>query len=765
MRAGTIRFPSPSYRHLSRMCDGTAMFEHAWFHVPRWEHGYCTDDVARALLTASRASGVVAEAELEGVASMALGYLRAACVDGCPVRTRLDHRRAWVDEGPSPDTDGRVLWALGTAISSSSLAWVREAASGLFAALASTFEAPFPRSVAFAALGAGEVLLAAKTRDEASCAAASLLQRIAPKLARPRRGADALCVPIDFADPVHWPWPEDRLTYANAAIPEALIVTGVSLNDRSMIDDGLTLLQWLVNLEHGADGFSFTPVGGRGPGDVGPAFDQQPIEAAAMVDACWRAWRATADDRWADEALVAASWFLGANDIGVALYDEDSGGGADGLRPDGLNNNRGAESTLAALTALQRADDIAAARGCEQELPRYRRTDPSSTEHDERIEQRALVDERSAHTAVGGAIGQVDLPVISSMNALNEDHVVDITDSFPFEFGLEDRLRQNGADHPRGRIEQRDVRRVVAVGSTLVKEQQQSGLTFEGRSAGPDTEAARSRADDGVVFELIEVALPVHLVGAPKVFEIVEHRDLHVGMNAVHQRDPTVGQVEDHRVFVGDALRTEDARTGFVDDQSVSVFDEPMSADLPRAASSGMVQTRVGHHEMLCARTIGTSAPDALDTRILDGVELVTIAGEKHSVESVVEPVHGAEQQHVAHVVEEASTCSWIAPVPVANAAGEHLVAAAVMEEACVEERAVAGRVAGLEQRAAAHATGPRTTGAGAGDRRHGHAFSSERERSGWIPISDAKRRMFVAEQFAHAGHVFADSPIERRMR
>ena len=788
MRAPTISFPSPSYRHLLRMCDGTALFEHAWHHVPRWEHGYCTDDVARALLTVSRVREPARACELDGVASMALGYLRAACLDGCPVRTRLDHRRDWVDEGPCSDTDGRVLWALGTAIASSTIAWIREAAADLFASLAPSFDAPFPRSLAFAALGAGEVLRSATVRDapvpggaevpgRAECAEAErLLLRVAPRLARPRCGAAALCAPMEFGEPVFWPWPEDRLTYANGAIPEALIAAGTVLGDAPMVDDGLFLLRWLVGLEHGNNGFSFTSAGGRGPGERGPAFDQQPIEAAAMTDACWRAWRTTGDERWADEALVAASWFLGLNDAGLALYDETTGAGADGLRRASLNINRGAESTLAALTALQRAEEIVATRESQHEL--LRRSDASSSGASgaldgERVEQRSLVDDSRTDAAIGGTVGEIDLPVVEAVHALYEDDVVDITDTFPLELRFENGFREDGADHSGRRVQQRNVHRVVAVGTTLMEEQQQTRVALEGRRTGADTETSRARADDGVLIELVEVALPVHLVGAPKVFEIVEHRDLHVRMDAVYQRHATVGQVEDHRVLVGNTFRAENACAAFVDNKPVAVLDKSMRADLPRTPGARMVQAGVRHDEMIRTRTIGAPARNALDTRILDGKEVVPIARQKHLVESVVAPVVRAEQQHVAHIVEEASAASGVALIPVAHATCEKVVPATVMEQPGVEQRPVPGRATGCEQRAVADATGPWPAGAGVVDRRHGHAFSSERERSGWIPIVDANARFCVAEQFAHSGprmvghadHAFADSPTERRMR
>ena len=152
-----------------------------------------------------------------------------------------------------------------------------------------------------------------------------------------------------------WPWPEPRLAYANAVLAEARLAAGVALGDPALVEEGLDLLAWLVAVETVGDHFSFTPVGGRGPGERGPALDQQPIEAAAMADACARAFAITGESRWAASTLLAAEWFLGANDVGLALFDPATGGGKDGLHSDRVNENMGAESTLAAITALQQA--------------------------------------------------------------------------------------------------------------------------------------------------------------------------------------------------------------------------------------------------------------------------------------------------------------------------------------------------------------------------------------------------------------------------
>ncbi len=179
--------------------------------------------------------------------------------------------------------------------------------------------------------------------------AAALLQRARGRLGRVSR------------DP-YWPWPEQRLAYDNARLAEARVAAGVTLEDSTLLDEGLALLDWLAANETLGDHFSFVPVGGRGPGELPPAFDQQPIEAGAMADACAAAFAATGDGYWADLAVRAAEWFLGRNDTGIPLFDAVSGGGCDGLMARGRNENQGAESTLALIGAFQQAARVQAAR-------------------------------------------------------------------------------------------------------------------------------------------------------------------------------------------------------------------------------------------------------------------------------------------------------------------------------------------------------------------------------------------------------------------
>jgi hypothetical protein len=330
-----VTLPAPRFTHLRRLTDAGGLFEHALGAVPRREHGYCVDDVARALVVASRELGA---RDLE---EQYLAFVLAAQVGDGRFRNRRAADLSWQDIPPAAvpveDCWGRALWGLGTVVGQGShrsgpaLA-AFEAAAG--------WRTEHRRAMAFAAFGAAEVV---RVRPGHRTGLA-LLRAAAERIGRPASGAG-------------WPWPEPRLSYANAALPDALIAAGTALDDPSFVAEGLWLLEWLLDVQIVHGRLSVVPVGGWGPAQVGggPGFDQQPIEVAALADACARAFALTGEDRWAAGLRLAVSWFLGANDARALLYDPISGGGCDGLHMRGRNENRGAESTLAALSTLQHA--------------------------------------------------------------------------------------------------------------------------------------------------------------------------------------------------------------------------------------------------------------------------------------------------------------------------------------------------------------------------------------------------------------------------
>jgi hypothetical protein len=327
--------PRPVFAHLLRMTDHRATFEHACMTAPRREHGYCTDDMARVLVVATRESD--APGPVNGLAGKAVQFLNDAQSYDGSCRNRMDRAGNWTDQPTTGDHWGHCIWGLGTAAAHSGVSLVRRLAVIQFERAAKA-RSPWPRAMAHAAVGAAELL----TFEPGNPAALRLLTDYAATVALPVGASE-------------WPWPEPRLTYANAILPEAMIAAGVALEDTHLKQRGLDLLEWLLAYETADGHLSPTPVGGRGPQDDKPAFDQQPIEVATLADACARA--AAADPRalWPDGIRSAAAWFEGANDSGLKMWDPETGGGYDGLQADCVNLNQGAESTVSVISTLQHA--------------------------------------------------------------------------------------------------------------------------------------------------------------------------------------------------------------------------------------------------------------------------------------------------------------------------------------------------------------------------------------------------------------------------
>jgi hypothetical protein len=323
--------PEPVFAHLARMTTPMGIWEHALYSEPREENGICTDDNARALILLLRQADQ--SSELRGMADTYLRFVIDAALPDGGFHNRRSSDGMWADTLGSDDSQGRAIWALGTAISHRA----RGASAALDLFDRQEFRSPSPRANAFAVLGAVEVLSAVPGHLHATD--------------RVQAWVSNIVVPPGS----EWPWPEARLAYDNARLPEALIAAGSILDDGPMVRRGIRLLDWLVEMEMQHGHFSFTPVGGWAPGEKRPGFDQQPVEAAAVADACARAWDITRTEKWRRLVEMAALWFLGENDLGAVLYDRETGGGYDGLTPTGANLNQGAESTIAALSTLQRA--------------------------------------------------------------------------------------------------------------------------------------------------------------------------------------------------------------------------------------------------------------------------------------------------------------------------------------------------------------------------------------------------------------------------
>lgn len=324
---------SISYAHLLRLSDDVGIFEHAKFTTPRLENGYCVDDVARALVVVLREPEPTAE--LDALVPVYASFIFDALTEDGRSHNRRGTDRNWQDEPSLEDHWGRAVWALGT-LAAHKPEFAEKALAHF--TIAAKQRSQFPRAMAFAALGAAEVLRV----DPGHLIAPALLADAAELIGPPTRRLD-------------WRWPEPRLHYANAVLAEALLVAGTAPGQGRTHADGLAMLRWLLEIETAGDHLSVTPVDGWATGEKRPGFDQQPIEVATLADACARAYDDTKDYHWKDAVMLCEAWFRGSNDVSTPLIDPASGGCCDGLEHTGRNENQGAESTLALISTMQQA--------------------------------------------------------------------------------------------------------------------------------------------------------------------------------------------------------------------------------------------------------------------------------------------------------------------------------------------------------------------------------------------------------------------------
>jgi glycosyltransferase involved in cell wall biosynthesis len=339
------RLPAVNLHHLYRMTDWTGIVEHAVFVIPNYLEGYTTDDNARALIVAILLEEFESDASSDStdLASRYLSFLWLA-FDPTTKRFRnsLRYDRQWDEPVGSEDSHGRAVWGLGTVLGRSRNAGLRGAAGRLFElAVPAAAEFKSPRACAFALLGLQEYLDSCPGDRAAHTAADTLANRLLDSY-RASRSAD-------------WNWFENVLAYSNARLPQALIRAGTRIANREMVCAGLDALHWLVTIQRCEAEGHFVPIGSQGfysKTTEKARFDQQPVEACAVVSACLQAYRATRKLCWQKEAWCAFNWFLGDNDLQIPLYDPTTGGCRDGLHPDRVNENQGAESTLSFLMSL-----------------------------------------------------------------------------------------------------------------------------------------------------------------------------------------------------------------------------------------------------------------------------------------------------------------------------------------------------------------------------------------------------------------------------
>ena len=338
------RLPQVNLNHLRHMTDDTGMLQHAKFTVPNRAHGYCVDDNARALIVAARAYDLNRnDTSLIDLSSIYLSFLDDA-FDPQTGRFRnfMSYERQWLEAIGSEDSHGRALWALGVMAG-----WGQN--SGQVALGTNLFHEALPalegfsdsRAISFPILGMQAYL----RRNDDDRQVRSLLESLGNRLVERFR---------QFATK-DWQWHESELNYDNGRLPEALMACGRVTGDDDMVSLGIDVLTWLRDIQVDPSCGWFAPVGNHGwfpkSGDKAQ-YDQQPLEAAAMIGASLEAYECTQSEEWIELASTCFNWYLGKNDQQMQLYDYAGGGCRDGLTVYGVNENQGAESTLSYLCSL-----------------------------------------------------------------------------------------------------------------------------------------------------------------------------------------------------------------------------------------------------------------------------------------------------------------------------------------------------------------------------------------------------------------------------
>jgi hypothetical protein len=329
--------------HLRRMTDDTGMFQHAIFTVPNYHEGYTIDDNARALTVSTLLEELGSEETADLMPRYCAFVWYAFNSKTGRFRNFMNYQRNWLEENGSDDSHGRALWALGTVLGRSNTPALQNMAGWVFEkSLPAVLDTTSPRAWAFALIGINEYLQRFAGDRTITQAREVLAGRLVELYRKNRTG--------------EWHWYEESLTYCNAALPHALLMCGQGIPNNDMTEAGLESLSWLADLQRAEEaGGHFVPIGSNGfyqRGGVRARFDQQPVEAQAMVSACLEAHRSTGDKIWYKEARCAFDWFLGRNDLNLPIYDPTTGGCRDGLHPDRPNQNQGAESSLAFLQAV-----------------------------------------------------------------------------------------------------------------------------------------------------------------------------------------------------------------------------------------------------------------------------------------------------------------------------------------------------------------------------------------------------------------------------
>ena len=331
--------PELNLDHLQRMTDDTGIIQHATYSVPARLTGYCVDDNARALIVAVHADRAQASAAARSLVTKYLSYLHCSQENDGVFRNFMSYDRALERARASDDCIGRALWALGVTATLATDEGCRALARDMFARALPHADELGPRGTAQAILGLTSLLAAAPDSMELRAALDRLVEKLAERY-------------LNHATE-EWRWFEATLTYDNAILPLALFAAYEVTRERATLRVARESLEFLEDVCFQGDRLQLVGnTGWHSRGGKKARADEQAIDAAAFVLAFRCAYKVTSDRHYLRRMRESFAWFLGANRLGVSLYDFTTGGCCDGMGVAEINRNQGAESTICFLLSL-----------------------------------------------------------------------------------------------------------------------------------------------------------------------------------------------------------------------------------------------------------------------------------------------------------------------------------------------------------------------------------------------------------------------------
>jgi len=335
----SIEVPEPSLNHLNKLTDDTGLYQHAKFTIPNREFGYCTDDNARAVIAITRYYAQYPDPEALRLLDTYLSFIIHSQSSDGSIKNFMDFDRTWRTDEPAHDAFGRVLWAFGTVMAKPPAPPYLSIAKDCFDISVELVQKQLPKGMAYSILGMSDYL-------KQFPGAIDIKRQL-------ELAADGLIRQYEESHYPDWQWFEDALTYDNAVLPHAMYIAGLTLDNKKYTEVADITCEFLLKNTYNGTYFSFIGCNGwYERGGEKATFDQQPIEAAGTVMMLRTAYEATQNERFLTLQRKAFDWFLGQNDLHVPLYDFRTKGCNDGLTPDGVNTNQGAESTLSLLLSL-----------------------------------------------------------------------------------------------------------------------------------------------------------------------------------------------------------------------------------------------------------------------------------------------------------------------------------------------------------------------------------------------------------------------------